>query len=263
MFCPKCGNQISVDTKFCPTCGEQVMKEPAAEKAEEKSASRKADGKKILLLLLIAVAVILQVSSLVKNIKGHFTTEMSSEATSDSGKTSTSSKGKRGFSSYEDAIDALFTAAYNKDVEGVIYCFPEEMEPYAKKLYNAYRTASSGGGWSGDLLNYTTGNFFGFEKLNMDNEYSYEIVEATELEQTNQGEKPSVFTNEELQAEFGLTYDEAYIVHVKTIGKYYTEQFGESGYVTSGAGGYFEVAKIGGKWYVLRVDEAFRSDWYE
>lgn len=270
MFCPKCGNEISADTKFCPTCGEQIGKEPVAEKAEEKSASQKADGKKILLLVLIAVAVLLQVSSLVKNIKGLFTTEMSSEATTDAGKMSTSSKGKRGFSSYEDAIDALFTAAYNKDVEGVIYCFPEEMEPYAKKLYNAYRTASSGGGWSGDLLYYTTGMFFRFEDLNMDNKYWYEIEEVTEVEEAiEQGivnppsESRSVFTNKELQAEYGLTYDEAYIVRVCSKAEYDTIQFGENVHITNGSIGNFEVAKIGKKWYVLRIDHAWDSDWCE
>lgn len=261
MFCPKCGNEITKDTKFCPKCGEQLAKEAVTAKDQENTTSQKADAGKIILISVISLVVLLIVILAVNKIKGRSGSETASgEITQDKGLFT--SKKSKGYSSYEDAIDALFTAAYNKDVEGVINCFPEEMEAYAKKLYNAYRTASETG-WSGDLLNYTTGKFFGFEKLNMDNEYSYEIVEATELEQTNQGEKPSVFTNEELQAEFGLTYDEAYIVNVKSIGKYYTEQFGESGYMTNGAGGYFEVAKIGGKWYVLKVDDAFRSDWYE
>lgn len=271
MFCPKCGNQISADTKFCPACGEQIVKEPAVEKAGEKPAARQADGRKILLLVLITVAVILQVISVVKNLKGHSVTGTSGgSTTTDAGKTSTSSKGKRGFSSYEDAIDALFTAAYNKDVEGVIYCFPEEMEPYAKKLYNAYRTASSGGGWSGELLYYTTGMFFRFEDLNMDNKYWYEIQEVTEVEQAiEQGivnppsESRSVFTNTELQADYGLTYDEAYIVRVCSMAEYDTIQFGENVHITNGSIGNFEVAKIGKKWYVLRIDSAWQSDWCE
>ena len=96
----------------------------------------------------------------------------------------------------------------------------------------------------------------------MENEYWYEIVEATELEQSDMLDKPSVFTKERLQTEYGLTFDEAYIVEVRSMGKYYSEQFGMTGYTTDGSRGYFEVAKIGKKWYVLRVDEVWLSNWY-
>ena len=34
------------------------------------------------------------------------------------------------------------TAAYNKDLEAVINCFPEEMESYAKQFYNEYRAGN-------------------------------------------------------------------------------------------------------------------------
>lgn len=278
MFCPKCGNEISQDIKFCPKCGWQIVKESAAKNVSGNLVSQKADVRKIILIAVAALAVILVIALIANKIKGSFGAEETgsinitenneiSESVivdeADSGEQVGSSK-EGGFDSYEDAIDALFTAAYNKDVEAVVNCFPEEMESYVKKLYNAYRTAAEESGWSGELLNYTTGAFFAFEKLNMENEYWYEIVETTELEQSWMYEKPSVFTRDELQTEYGLTFDEAYIVEVKSMGKYYSEQFGMTGYMTDGSRGYFEVAKIGGRWYVLRLDDAvWSSDWNE
>ena len=259
MFCPKCGNELTEGAKFCATCGKQIIKEGAVESRLQNKSSNEVAWKKPIIIGVIAIVAILAIVLIIKAIS-------KPSDSKETGKTETifSKNTKSGFDSYEDAIDALFTAAYNKDVKAVVDCFPKEMESYVKTLYNAYHTArESGSGWSGDLLNYTTGNFFGFENLNMENEYWYEIVEATELEQSDMLDKPSVFTKERLQTEYGLTFDEAYIVEVRSMGKYYSEQFGMTGYTTDGSRGYFEVAKIGKKWYVLRLDDIWSSDWYE
>lgn len=259
MFCPKCGNELPEGAKFCATCGKQIIKEGAVESRLQNKSSNEVAWKKPIIIGVIAIVAILAIVLIIKAIS-------KPSDSKETGKTETifSKNTKSGFDSYEDAIDALFTAAYNKDVKAVVDCFPKEMESYVKTLYNAYHTArESGSGWSGDLLNYTTGNFFGFENLNMENEYWYEIVEATELEQSDMLDKPSVFTKERLQTEYGLTFDEAYIVEVRSMGKYYSEQFGMTGYTTDGSRGYFEVAKIGKKWYVLRLDDIWSSDWYE
>lgn len=258
MFCPKCGNELPEGAKFCATCGKQIIKEGAVESRLQNKSSNEVAWKKPIIIGVIAIVAILAIVLIIKAIS-----KPSDSKETGKTKTTFSKNTKSGFDSYEDAIDALFTAAYNKDVEAVVNCFPKEMESYVKTLYNAYHTAcESGSGWSGELLNYTTGNFFGFENLNMENEYWYEIVEATELEQSDMLDKPSVFTKERLQTEYGLTFDEAYIVEVRSMGKYYSEQFGMTGYTTDGSRGYFEVAKIGKKWYVLRVDEVWLSNWY-
>lgn len=261
MFCPKCGNELPEGAKFCAACGTQIIKEATEESkvAQQGSAESRSIAKKPILLGVIALVAILAIVLIIKAIS-----KPSDSQETGKNETIFSKNTKSGFDSYEDAIDALFTAAYNKDVKAVVDCFPKEMESYVKTLYNAYHTAcESGSGWSGELLNYTTGNFFGFENLNMENEYWYEIVEATELEQSDMLDKPSVFTKERLQTEYGLTFDEAYIVEVRSMGKYYSEQFGMTGYTTDGSRGYFEVAKIGKKWYVLRLDDIWSSDWYE
>lgn len=259
MFCPKCGNELPDGAKFCATCGKQIIKEGAVESRQQNKSTNEVAWKKPIIIGVIAIVAILAIVLIIKAIS-----KPSDSQETGKNETIFSKNTKSGFDSYEDAIDALFTAAYNKDVKAVVDCFPKEMESYVKTLYNAYHTArESGSGWSGDLLNYTTGNFFGFENLNMENEYWYEIVEATELEQSDMLDKPSVFTKERLQTEYGLTFDEAYIVEVRSMGKYYSEQFGMTGYTTDGSRGYFEVAKIGKKWYVLRLDDIWSSDWYE
>jgi hypothetical protein len=144
----------------------------------------------------------------------------------------------------------LFAAAFDNDPEAVAKCFPKEMDSYVKKLYNAYLT-SKDSGWDGDNLNYTTGAFFAFDNLDPDTEYSYEIVDTTDLEDSPVYGKPSVFTNEMLESEYGLSFDEAYIVEVNVISKYSDG----NGTYTGGGKGYFEVAKIDGDWYVLRLDD--------
>lgn len=254
MFCPKCGNELAEGAKFCAVCGEQIVKEAAVASTLQNHTTKGAAGKKPILTGVIAVVAILAVVLIINAVRKPSDSQ-------ETGKNGTIFSKEDGFDSYEEVIDALFTAAYNKDVEAVVDCFPEEMESYVKTLYNAYRTAEQSGGWSGDNLNYETGMFFRFEKLNMDNEYWYEIVEATELEQSIMSDKPSVFSKDELQAEYGLTIDEAYIVEVRSMGKHYVEQFGETGYATDGSRGYYEVAKIGKKWYLLRIQDAWLSSW--
>ena len=271
MFCPKCGNELPEGAKFCATCGKQMIKEGAVESRLQNNSTNEVAWKKPIIVGVIAIVAVLAIVLIIKAIS-------KPSDSKETGKTETifSKNTKSGFDSYEDAIDSLFTAAYNKDVKAVVNCFPKEMESYVKTLYNAYHTAcESGSGWSGELLNYTTGNFFGFENLNMENEYWYEIGEATELEQSELLERaesdaliypsyvPSVFTKERLQSEYGLTFDEAYIVEVKSMAKYYTEMLGTAGYSTEGSKGSFEVAKIDGKWYVLRIDDVWISAWYE
>ena len=206
MFCPKCGNELPEGAKFCATCGKQIIKEGAVESRLQNKSSNEVAWKKPIIIGVIAIVAILAIVLIIKAIS-------KPSDSKETGKTETifSKNTKSGFDSYEDAIDALFTAAYNKDVEAVVNCFPEEMEPYVKQLYNAYRNSSESG-WSGDNLNYTTGKFFNFEKLNMDNEYWYEIVEATELEQSDMLDKSSVFTKDKLKTEYGLTFENAYIV---------------------------------------------------
>lgn len=266
MFCPKCGNELPEGVKFCAACGTQIIKEATEEStaAQQGSAEKRSTVKKPILLGVIALVAILAIVLIIKAINKPSDLQ-------ETGKTETTApkNTKSGFDSYEDAIDALFTAAYNNDVEAVVNCFPKEMDFYVKKLYNSYRTACESGGWSGELLNYGTGMFFAFEELNMDNEYYYEIEEVTEVEQAiEQGivndpsRDISIFTNDELQAEYGLTYDEAYIVTVSSMRKYNTELL-DGGYVTDGTRAWFEVAEIGNKWYVLRVDDICYSGWSE
>lgn len=105
--------------------------------------------------------------------------------------------------------------------------------------------------------------FHGFDQIQK-SIYWYEIEEAIEQGIVNPpSESRSVFTNKELQADYGLTYDEAYIVRVCSRAEYDTIQFGENVHITNGSIGNFEVAKIGKKWYVLRIDHAWDSDWCE
>lgn len=264
MFCPKCGNEIPADTKFCPTCGGKIVKRPTAAKAQENSAPQKADSGKIVLIAVIVIAVVFVAALSVNKLKkGSDSETMNGENTervetngADTPKADTSKKDERGFSSYEDAIDALMTAALDKDVEAAVNCFPEEMEAYVKKLYNMYRISCENG-WSGDALNYTNGMFFAFEALDPDFEYTYEIGEATEAEQSD---FYYTFTRDELQTEYGLTADEAYVVQTGVTGEcHYTD----GGYAIIGpVKRYVEVAKIGKKWYIVQVSELWYSEWY-
>ena len=262
MFCPKCGSEIPVDTKFCPKCGEQIVKNVAVENVQGNKVSRKAKLGKIILLAVILIVILA-----VYKIINHSDSKMANDENADRvTQTDTSKKSKSGFSSYEDAIDALFTAAYDKDVEGVVNCFPEEMESHVKEIYNLYRASQSQPGfWSGDNLNnrdQCACRFFEFEKLNMDNEYWYEIGEEMELDQSDEISVFHKLSRDELQSEYGLSIDEAYIVEIVSKGKYNMDFMGETGYVTDGVKGYFEVAKIGKKWYLIQIDDAWNDAWF-
>lgn len=267
MFCPKCGNEISKDMKFCPKCGWQILREPVVENIQENKVPQKVESGKIILITVIAIAVILVAILIANKIKSRSDYETVSRVNTEGVETNRAddpkmdtSKEERGFSSYEDVIDALFTAAYDKDVEAVINCFPEEMESYAKKLYNVHRSTINGS-WSEDVLNYMTSGFFAFEMLNLDNKYWYEIVDKTELEQSCLWGMASLFTRDRLQEEYGLTFEEAYVVEVKSMGEYDTEEFGK---IALGVNSFFEVAKIGERWYVLRLDSnPWRDDWMD
>ncbi len=266
MFCPKCGSEIAEDIKFCPKCGEQIAKKAAAGKVQEKKVPWKGGLGKIILLAVIFIVILAAYKIISHNGENADGVETNG---GDYSKTDKSKKKKRGFSSYEDAIDALFTAAYDKDVEGVINCFPEEMESHVKEIYNLYRASRAQPGfWSGDNLNnrnISACGFFAFENLNMDYEYWYVIKEAKELEQCDEINWFHKFTIDELQTEFGITVDEAYMVEVESRSKHPIEIFGSpgtTGTIDEGTSAYFEVGKIGKKWYILRFDHVW-LDWYE
>lgn len=228
MFCPKCGKELPKGTKFCTACGKQIIKEDAVESTLQNNTTNGAAGKKPILIGVIAIVAILAVVLIINAIRKP-------------------SGSKGGFNSYEDVIDALFTASYNKDVEAVINCYPKEMESHAIQLYNEYRSK------------YNVSRramFFSFMSLNTDNEYSYEIVEATELEQSE---------IDELQTNYGLIIDEGYTVEVMSTGKYYQDDIpGMEGYVTNECKGYPKVARIGKSWYLVEGDASlWYSAWYE
>ena len=257
MFCPKCGNEITKDTKFCSKCGWQIVKETVVEREPEDSASKKADVGKIILIAVISIVVIV-IALLVANKIGHSGTETANE---ESTQDSTQDKGlieakeERGFASYEDAVDALMTASYAKDVEAVIECFPEEMESYVKQLYNEYR--------SGNFSDLEVG-FFGFTKLNPDNEYYYKIREAVEYDPSQKYSYFTALSEDVLRTEYGLNVDEIYMIDMSSRGKYYTYMLTEEGgYMDDGVRSYLEVAKIGNKWFIVQPGYLWNNFWYE
>ena len=261
MFCPSCGNEIKDDAQFCPKCGKQIgnantssINQPVQTPTKIQNDNSK--GKKLILGVSIVVCVVLILILAINKIGGD--KEPKKEKATQGQSVTKSVESKKGFDTYEAAIDAVFTAAYKKDVKAVSGCFPKEMDSYVQKLYNSYQDAKDSG-WAGDALNYTTGSFFGFENLNLNNEYSYEIGDKVDVEQSGMLDKPSVFSKDRLKDEYGLTYDESYIVDVKSMGSYSDG----TGTITNGCKGRFQVAKIDGRWYILRVDEVWLEDWKE
>ena len=231
MFCPKCGNELAEGAKFCAVCGEQIVKEAAVASTLQNHTTKGAAGKKPILTGVIAVVAILAVVLIINAVRKPSDSQ-------ETGKNGTIFSKEDGFDSYEEVIDALFTAAYNKDVEAVVDCFPEEIQSDAIQLYNDYRN--------------TTGNsnalFFMFMNMNPDNEYSYEIVGVTKLEQNE---------IDELQTKYGITIDEGYTVEVQSVGKFYQDDIpGLEGYVTTFPKGHPIVAKIGKSWYLVEGDDS-------
>lgn len=264
MFCPKCGNEIATDTKFCPKCGEQIVKEAAGEKIVEAPVSQKADVGKIVLVAVISLAVLLIGNLIVNKMKNHSdaevtygeSTQRAEDNSSDNRKTGTSQKEKGGFSSYEDAIDTYYTAGFATDVEGVVECFPEEMQPELIQAYNAYRS----GGYAG--INDITADFI-FINNDPRYEYSYELGAATEMDAAE---------IEEFETKYGLKIKEGYTVETSMSARYFQDWSlmgiegyeDEKGYATQTATAPLKVAKIGKKWYLLKgTNKWVQPGWYE
>lgn len=254
MFCPQCGSQMTDDSIFCPACGKQVVHGNTTVKVQENPTSPKGGLGKIIFIAVVIIAVILlAVLIIIKLTKDSVSKPIKEtiegvEEEPESKKPAASQEEEGGFDSYEEVIDALFTAAYNKDEVAVVGCYPKEMESYAIQFYNEYRSKEY------DLSNEAL--MFCFLELNLDNEYWYEIIEATEFTQSE---------IDELQSKHGLVIDEGYTVEVKSMGKYYqvVPDLGMEGYATDGRRGYLKVAKIGNAWYLVKGDALWNSDWYE
>lgn len=246
MFCPKCGNELPAGEKFCAACGTQIIKEATEESTvtQQGNTEKGSTVKKTILLGVIALVAILAIVLIIKAINKPSDLQ-------ETGKTETTApkNTKSGFDSYEDAIDALMAAAYNKDLEAVINCFPEEMESYAKQLYNEYR--------AGNISDFEV-VFWGFTKLDPDNEYYYNIREA-EYDPNGRYDVP-VLTEDVLQAEYGLNVEEMYMVGVESRARYYFE---DGGYDDEGMLAYLEVVKIENKWYIAQPSFLWDQSWYE
>lgn len=159
-------------------------------------------------------------------------------------------KKDNGFKSIDAVMDAVFTAAYNNDVEAVVACFPKEMEPHAIQIYNDFRGQ-----------NYSTENgFFNFINLNPNNEYQYEIQEVVNLDTNPDLRQPMcTVTKQTLQDDYGLIADEVDQVSVASTGRYYQAE--TDGYVTDGSKVFMVVAKIGDYWYLVQCNDAWNSEW--
>lgn len=252
MFCPKCGNELPAGEKFCAACGTQIIKEATEESTvtQQGNTEKGSTVKKTILLGVIALVAILAIVLIIKAINKPSDLQ-------ETGKTETTApkNTKSGFDSYEDAIDALMAAAYNKDLEAVINCFPEEMESYAKQLYNEYR--------AGNISDFEV-VFWGFTKLDPDNEYYYNIREAVEYDPSQEYYYFTELSEDVLRTEYGLNVDEIYMIDMESRGKYYTYMFTEEGgYMDDGVRSYLEVAKIGNKWFIVQPGYLWDNFWYE
>ena len=168
----------------------------------------------------------------------------------------------KGYDSVEAAVDALLTAAYNKDLDAVVECFPKELKPYVQQLYTEYRSAVSGM----DAVSTNRALFFRFEELNPDNEYRY-VIDTDSIEVLDSSEdyatRPLYYiTKDQFREEYGLTADEIYVVIVYASGEYY-QAYPVQGYVTTGSKGWLEVAKIGESYYIAAPDDIFLSEFCE
>ena len=249
MFCPYCGSQMADDAAFCTDCGKKIVAGTPAFAAQSRGSG---SSQKKMMIIAAAVVCVIAVAVFIINIsKGSESKpDAGTNQSISSNETKPSVEKKEGYQSMEELFDALFAAACSKDVEGVIACFPKEMEPFAKKLFNAYRNDNYK--YSAE---YPGAGLFGFINLNPDNEYSYEIVKATNLDSGEESPINYYVTKESLQADFGLTVDEIYFVELATIRKF----AGGSDGVRS----YPQVARIGNYWYLVRGHDLWLSDWFE
>lgn len=252
MFCSKCGNEIQNGEKFCAKCGSPIEGEtaPLAQNQQGVATAEKKDYKKIIMLVTILACVLLIAILAISKI----THKVDNKVDGNEGDTlsiDTEEKKKdNGFKSIDAVMDAVFTAAYNNDVEAVVACFPKEMEPHAIQIYNDFRGQ-----------NYSTENgFFNFINLNPNNEYQYEIQEVVNLDTNPDLRQPMcTVTKQTLQDDYGLIADEVDQVSVASTGRYYQAE--TDGYVTDGSKVFMVVAKIGDYWYLVQCNDAWNSEW--
>lgn len=270
MFCPKCGNEIKEGARFCTKCGNPIGdgNAPMPENLQGTTGVGKQDYRKIIMVATILACVILVAilainkwasNKIVENVDNQ---SISTDEKKASDEEKPSDDKNRGYDSIEAAVDALFSAAYNKDIDAVVECFPQELKPYVQQLYTEYRSAASGMG------GVSTGRalFFKYEDLNPDNEYWYEIdTDSMDVLDSSEdyAKRPLYYiTKDQFREEYGLTADEIYVVLVYSMGKYHVTN-PEPGYVTTGSKGWMEVAKIGEAYYIAAPDDVFLSDFCE
>lgn len=269
MFCTKCGNEIKEDARFCTKCGNPIGdgNAPKLEKLQETAGVGKNDYRKIITLVTILSCVLLLTILAINKLVSNKTVEnVDNQSISTDEKKSPEEKPldikSEGYDSVEAAVDALFSAAYNNDLDAVVECFPKELEPYVQQLYMDYRNASSGMG----AVSTNRALFFRFEELNPDNEYWYEIdidsIEVLESSEEYTSQPLYYITKEQFREEYGLTADEIYVVLVYSVGKYYAT-VPAPGYVTTGSKAWLEVVKIGESYYIAAPDNAFLPDFCE
>ena len=274
MFCKKCGNEIKEGAKFCTKCGNPIGdgNAPMPESLQKTAEAGKKDYRKIIMAATILVCVGLVAilamnkrssNKTVENVDNQSNIIRTDERKSSEEKPSDiKSEGDEGYESIEAAVDALFSAAYNKDLDAVVECFPKELKPYVQQLYTEYRSAASGMGG----VSTNRALFFRYEELNPDNEYWYEI-DTDSIETLDSCEDYALrplhyITKDQFQEKYGLTTDEIYVVLVYAMGKYHVTS-PEPGYITTGSKGWFEVAKIGEAYYIAAPDDVFLAEFCE
>lgn len=238
MFCTNCGNEIQDGAKFCVKCGKSIenVEMPDKKPAQNEPMADKKDGKRIILIVAIIVCAILIVLLAINKIAGNRQStdnqpnDFEQSVNDEDGKNTQNIKG--GYDSYEDVIDAYYRAAFDKDVKGVVACYPEKMQSMMQNLYNKYR----GGDYFGDQA------VFRFTTEADGNEYSYMLGELLNLSTDEQSE---------IESKYGISFDEAYTVETSLSCKYVQEMMGSSGYVTETTSAPLKVAKIGEKWFLI------------
>lgn len=229
MFCPKCGRELPNEAKFCDVCGEHIIKKnmDISTTISELSGKLNLNKKKVMIGGIVLAAILVVI--LIINAAGKI-----------SGKTDARGSGNKGFKSYEDAVDAYLTAAFDKDVETVVNCFPADIRQNIVQIYNSYR--------SGTYSKETS--MFEFMAENLDTEFSYEIDNTVELTKDEINE---------LESAYELKIAKGYAVDVTVAGKYYCpipiyESDGfkgwQDGYTTTSPKGTIKVVKIGKSWYI-------------
>ncbi|MDD6571854.1 MAG: zinc-ribbon domain-containing protein [Thermoflexaceae bacterium] len=264
MFCTKCGNEIIEGAKFCTKCGNPIGdgNAPISEKLKGTAEVGEKDYRKIIMLVTILVCVLLVTILAINKLVSNETVENVDNQSISTDEKKPSDIKSEGYNSVEAAVDALFSAAYNKDLDAVVDCFPKELNSYVQQLYTEYRSAASGMGG----VSTNRALFFRYENLNPDNEYWYEIdtdsIDVLDSSEDYASRPLYYITKEQFQKEYGLTADEIYVVLVYSMGKYYATN-PEPGYITTGSKGWLEVAKIGESYYIAAPDAAFLPEFCE